>query len=51
VSDVVLAEAVGLRRARELSATGSFLPAGQALAWGLVNHVAEHEPCFRLPAR
>jgi enoyl-CoA hydratase len=40
---VLLPEAVGLRRARELSATGNFLPAEQALAWGLVNHVVPHE--------
>jgi enoyl-CoA hydratase len=40
---VLLAEAVGLRRARELSATGNFLTAEQALGWGLVNHVVEHE--------
>ena len=36
---VLLPEAVGLRRARELSATGNFLDAETALAWGLVNHV------------
>ena len=35
-------EAVGLRRARELSATGNFCPADQALTWGLVNHVVPH---------
>ena len=40
---VLLAEAVGLRRARELSATGNFLPAAEAHAWGLVNHVVPHE--------
>ena len=39
---VLLVEAVGLRRARELSATGNFCPAGQALTWGLVNHVVPH---------
>jgi enoyl-CoA hydratase len=40
---VLLAEAVGVRRARELSATGNFLDAPTALAWGLVNHVVPHE--------
>jgi len=47
---VLLPEAVGLRRARELSATGNFLAAEQALAWGLVNHVVPHDqllPCAR----
>ena len=39
---VLLVEAVGLRRARELSATGNFCPADQALTWGLVNHVVPH---------
>lgn len=40
---VLLPEAVGLRRAREMSATGNFVDAGTALAWGLVNHVVPHE--------
>src|SRR5262245_56125120 len=40
---VLLAEAVGFRRARELSATGNFLDAPTALAWGLVNHVVPHD--------
>lgn len=39
---VLLPEAVGLRRARELSATGNFLDAHTALQWGLVNHVCPH---------
>jgi enoyl-CoA hydratase/carnithine racemase len=39
---VALPEAVGLRRAREMSATGNFVPARTALAWGLVNHVVPH---------
>ena len=38
----LLTEAVGVRRARELSATGNFLDAPTALAWGLVNHVVPH---------
>jgi enoyl-CoA hydratase len=40
---VLLPEAVGYRRARELSTTGNFLDAPTALAWGLVNHVVPHE--------
>ncbi len=40
---VALPEAVGLRRAREMSATGNFITAPTALAWGLVNHVVPHE--------
>ena len=51
---VLLAEAVGARRARELSATGNFLDAETALAWGLVNHVVPHGEllavCRRLAA-
>ena len=42
---VLLPEAVGFRRARELSATGNFLDAPTALTWGLVNHVVPHERC------
>jgi enoyl-CoA hydratase len=40
---VLLREAVGVRRARELSTTGNFLDAPTALTWGLVNHVVAHE--------
>ncbi len=40
---VLLPQAIGVRRARELSATGNFLHAETALAWGLVNHVVAHE--------
>jgi enoyl-CoA hydratase len=40
---VLLPEAVGLRRAREMSATGNFVDAATALTWGLVNHVVPHE--------
>jgi enoyl-CoA hydratase len=39
---VALPEAVGFRRAREMSATGNFIDAQTALAWGLVNHVVPH---------
>jgi enoyl-CoA hydratase len=39
---VLLPEAVGLRRAREMTATGRLIDAHTALAWGLVNHVVPH---------
>lgn len=42
---VLLPEAVGFRRARELSATGNFLDAQTALTWGLVNHVVAPDEC------
>ncbi len=40
---ILLAEAVGVRRARQLSITGNFLDAPTALAWGLVNEVVPHD--------
>ena len=40
---VLLAQAIGVRRAREMSFTGNFLSAEEALAFGLVNHVVAHE--------
>jgi enoyl-CoA hydratase len=40
---VLLPQAVGMRRAREMSATGNFVDAETALDWGLVNHVVPHE--------
>lgn len=40
---VLLAEAIGQRRAREMSVTGNFLDASTALVWGLVNHVVPHD--------
>jgi len=39
---VLLPQAVGVRRAREMSATGNFVDASTALDWGLVNHVVAH---------
>lgn len=42
---VLLPEAVGFRRAKELSTTGNFLDAQTALDWGLVNHVVSHDEC------
>lgn len=40
---VLLPQAVGLRRAREMSSTGNYVDAETALAWGLANHVVAHE--------
>jgi enoyl-CoA hydratase len=40
---VLLPQAVGIRRAREMSATGNYVDAETALQWGLVNHVVAHE--------
>jgi enoyl-CoA hydratase len=40
---VLLADAIGVRKAREMSLTGNFLTAEEALHWGLVNHVVEHD--------
>ena len=40
---VLMSDSMGLRRALELSLTGNFLSAEQALRYGLVNHVVAHE--------
>ena len=40
---VLLPQAIGIRRAREMSATGNFVDARTALEWGLVNHVVAHD--------
>jgi enoyl-CoA hydratase len=40
---VFMAESMGLRRALELSLTGNFLNAEEALRYGLVNHVVAHD--------
>ena len=40
---VLLPQAVGVRRAREMSLTGNFVDAATALTWGLVNHVVPHD--------
>jgi enoyl-CoA hydratase len=40
---VLLPQAVGIRRAREMTATGNFVDATTALSWGLVNHVVPHD--------
>lgn len=39
---VLLPEAVGVRRAKEMSATGNYVDAQLALHWGLVNRVVPH---------
>jgi enoyl-CoA hydratase len=48
---VRLPEAVGLRRAREMSATGNFVDAQTALQWGLVNHVVPHSKLLEFAQR
>ena len=40
---VLLPQAIGIRRAREMSFTGNFMSADEALAFGLVNHVVGHD--------
>jgi enoyl-CoA hydratase len=40
---VLMAQSIGLRRAIELSLTGNFLTADDALRIGLVNHVVAHD--------
>jgi enoyl-CoA hydratase len=40
---VLLPQAIGVRRAREMSFTGNFVDAAEALILGLVNHVVPHE--------
>jgi enoyl-CoA hydratase len=40
---VLLPRAVGLRRAKQMSLTGNYVDADEALAWGLVNDVVAHE--------
>ena len=40
---VLLPQAIGVRRAREMSTTGNYVDAEQALDWGLVNHVVPHD--------
>ena len=40
---VLLPQAVGIRRAKEMSLTGNFMDAQEALAFGLVNRVVPHD--------
>ncbi len=50
----LLSQAVGVRRARQMSMTGNYVDAATALAWGLVNEVVAHDElipaCRRLAA-
>jgi enoyl-CoA hydratase len=48
---VALPQAIGLRRAREMSATGNFIDSRTALAWGLVNHVVPHAELLNFARR
>ena len=43
---VELPRAVGVRRARQMSFTGNFVGARQALEWGLLNEVVPHDELF-----
>jgi len=38
-----LSRIIGIQRAREMSLTGNFISADQALAWGLVNRICESD--------
>src|SRR5580693_1446373 len=40
---VLLPQAVGLRRAKQMSLTGNYVPAALAREWGLVTAVVEHD--------
>jgi len=40
---VMLPQAIGVRRARQMSVTGNYVDAPTALAWGLVNEVVPHD--------
>lgn len=44
---VMLPEAIGIRRAKQLSLSGAFLDAETALEWGLVNEVVPHQHLLR----
>ena len=48
---VALPAAVGVRRAKEMSATGNFVDAATAIAWGLVNHVVAHHALLPVARR
>jgi enoyl-CoA hydratase len=48
---VLLPQAIGVRRAREMSYTGNFMAAAEALAFGLVNHVVPHEELMPVARR
>ncbi len=48
---VLLPQAIGVRRAREMSFTGNFMDAHEALAFGLVNHVVPHDDLMAVTRR
>jgi enoyl-CoA hydratase len=48
---VLLARTIGFRRAVEMSLTGNFLTAAEALRLGLVNHVVPHDELLPLARR
>jgi len=48
---VLLPQAIGVRRAREMSFTGNFMDADEALAFGLVNHVVPHDELMSFARR
>ena len=48
---VLLSAAIGVRRAREMSFTGNFMAADEALHCGLVNHVVAHAELLPFPRR
>ena len=48
---VLLPQAIGVRRAREMSFTGNFLTADEAFRLGLVNHVVEHDELLAFTRR
>ena len=47
----LLPQAVGLRKAREMSLTGNFVNAAEAFRLGLVNHVVPHEDVVPMALR
>ena len=44
---VLLPQAIGVRRSREMSLTGNYVGAELAASWGLVNRVVPHEDLIR----
>jgi enoyl-CoA hydratase len=48
---VLLPQAIGIRRAREMSFTGNFMDADEALRFGLVNHVVAHDELISFTRR
>jgi enoyl-CoA hydratase len=48
---VLLPQAIGVRRAREMSFTGNFLSDEEALHFGLVNHVVPHDELLPVTRR